>query len=388
MKKCNIDRVCGGCNLLNMRYEDSVNHKLNKVTKLFKENKLNVNIEKIIKAKNPYQYRNKMIVAYQMQNGKIVHGFFQENTHKVVSMDSCMMHTDIQNDIAAYIKAIMIKLKLKPYDEDRKYGLIRYALIKHGFSSNEVMVVIVTASEIFPARAEFVKLLRMKFPVITTIIQNINPRKTSIVLGDKERVLYGKGFIKEILGEFRFKISSKSFFQVNPEQTINLYNTVLDFAGLSGEEMILDAYSGVGTIGMFLSKKAKHVISVESNKQAVQAAIANARDNNIRNISFIYEDATIYISYLAKENAHLDLLVLDPPRTGSTPQFLNAAISLKPKKIIYVSCEPTTLVRDLELLKSKYKIDRVVLVDMFCWVDHVECVVLMSRVKNEKLRNM
>ena len=378
MEKCNV-RGCGGCDLLQLSYEETVKQKYNKVKKLFKDKKFNINIEKIIPAKQHYQYRNKMIVAYQLQNGKIVHGFFQENSHKVIPMDKCLMHTDIQNNIASYIKEIMIKLKLKPYDEDRRIGLIRYALIKHAFKSNEVMVVIITSSDIFPGRGDFVKLLRNKFPEITTIIQNINPRKTSIVLGEKERILFGKGYITEFLEDFKFKISSKSFFQVNPEQTVNLYNTVLEFAGLKGTEIVLDAYSGVGTIGMFLSRKANQIVSVESNKQAVTAAISNARDNNIKNISFVCDDATNYITNLAKENIKLDVLVLDPPRTGSTTQFLNAAINLKPNKIIYVSCEPTTLVRDLEILNKQYNINRVILVDMFCWVDHVESVVLMSR---------
>ena len=378
MEKCNV-RGCGGCDLLQLSYEETVKQKYNKVKKLFKDKKFNINIEKIIPAKQHYQYRNKMIVAYQLQNGKIVHGFFQENSHKVIPMDKCLMHTDIQNNIASYIKEIMIKLKLKPYDEDRRIGLIRYALIKHAFKSNEVMVVIITSSDIFPGRGDFVKLLRNKFPEITTIIQNINPRKTSIVLGEKERILFGKGYITEFLEDFKFKISSKSFFQVNPEQTVNLYNTVLEFAGLKGTEIVLDAYSGVGTIGMFLSRKANQIVSVESNKQAVTAAIINARDNNIKNISFVCDDATNYITNLAKENIKLDVLVLDPPRTGSTTQFLNAAINLKPNKIIYVSCEPTTLVRDLEILNKQYNINRVILVDMFCWVDHVESVVLMSR---------
>jgi 23S rRNA (uracil1939-C5)-methyltransferase len=379
MEKCNV-KGCGGCDFLHLSYEETVKNKFNYVSKLFNDKKFNIKIEKIIPAKQHYQYRNKMIVAFQTQNGKTVHGFFQENSHRVIPMDKCLMHSDIQNNIASYIKDLLIKLRIRPYDEDRRTGLIRYALIKHGFKSGEVMVVIVTASEVFPGRNDFVKMLRAKFPEITTVIQNINSRKTSIVLGDKERVLFGKGYITEFLEEFKFKISSKSFFQINPEQTVNLYNTVLEFANLNGKEIVLDAYSGVGTIGMFLSKKAKHILSVESNRQAVNAAIANARDNNIKNISFICDDATNYIINLAEDKEKLDVLVLDPPRSGSTPEFLKASLALKPEKIIYVSCEPTTLVRDLGLLTKQYKINRVILVDMFCWVDHVETVVLLTKI--------
>jgi 23S rRNA (uracil1939-C5)-methyltransferase len=345
---------------------------------LKKEN-INVNIENVYDTKNNFAYRNKMQVTFKMQKNEVVCGFYEENTHKVINLETCLIHTNIQNEIARYLREIVIKLRLKPYDEDRQTGLIRHALIKEGFTSKQLMVVIVTSTEVFPARSEFVKMLRTKFPSITTIIQNINPRRTSIVLGEKERVLFGKGYIEDYLCDLKFKITSKSFFQVNPEQTHKLYNTVIDYANLTGTETLIDAYSGVGTIGMVLSKNAKQVISVESNKQAVMAAIENAKDNNIKNVRFICADATDFIVDIAKANEKIDILIMDPPRAGSTVDFLQAAIKLKPRKIVYVSCESSTLARDLKVLIKDYEIKRLSIVDMFCWTEHIESVCLLER---------
>ncbi len=379
MNKCKIFNKCGGCKLLNLEYDKTIELKKEKVLSLFKQEKINVSIDQIYKAENNLAYRNKMQLAFKYQKGQVVCGFYEENSHQVINLDTCIIHTDIQNEIANYIRDIVIKLKLRPYDEDRKLGLIRHVLIKEGFETKEIMVVIVTATEVFPARSEFVKMLRAKFPIITTIIQNINPRKTSIVLGEKERVLFGKGYIEDFLCGLKFKITSKSFFQVNPAQTNKLYNVVATYAGLKGVEIVLDAYSGVGTIGMILSKNAKEVISVENNKQAVNAAISNAKDNNIKNVKFYNEDATDFIVSLAREKVNIDVLIMDPPRSGSTPEFLNAISSLKPSKIVYISCEPSTLARDLKLLLNNYKISKLSLVDMFCWTDHVESCVLLER---------
>lgn len=378
MNKCKISNKCGGCQFLHIEYQKTLELKKNKVLDLFKKAKINVNIEEVIGTKNNFGYRNKMQLAFKMEKNEVVCGFYAENSHKVLNLDTCLIHSNIQNEIASFIREIVIKLKLKPYDEDRRTGLIRHVLIKEAAKTHQIMVVIITATEIFPARSEFVKMLRNKFPVITTIIQNINPRKTSIVLGDKERILFGNGYIEDYIYDLKFKITSKSFFQVNPEQTEKLYGKAFEYANLSGQETVIDAYSGVGTIGMILSKKAKQVISVENNKQAVEAAISNAKDNNIQNVRFFCADATDFIVELAKEKTEIDVLIMDPPRTGSTPAFLNSALQLLPKRIVYVSCNPETLTRDLQILLKKYQISKLSLVDMFCWTEHVECVVLIS----------
>ena len=379
MAKCNIFDKCGGCKFPHNDYQKTIEFKKKFVLDALKKENHNVTIDQVVTSSNPFAYRNKMQITFSNSNGKVKSGFYEENSHKVVDLDFCPIHTDIQNEIASYIKELVNKLKLRAFDEDRNFGLIRHVLIKEGFVSKQIMVVIVTASEIFPGRNDFVKLLRAKFPNITTIIQNINPRKTSIVLGEKERVLFGKGFIEDYLCGLKFKITSKSFFQINPEVTNKMYNMVSVYADIKDTDIVLDSYSGVGTIGMVLSKNAKKVISVESNKQAVAAAIMNAKDNNIKNVEFICDDATNFIIELSKLKEKIDVLIMDPPRTGSTPEFLNSVNKLLPRKIVYVSCDVTTLARDLNYLKKNYNISKYSIFDMFCWTGHIESVVLLER---------
>lgn len=377
---CPLKNKCGNCQLLNLKYQDTLSYKLDYVNSLFKKAKITTTINEIIPANHNTKYRNKMIIGFKKINGKIISGFYEENSHKIVDLDNCILHSEEQNNIATGLKKIIEKLRLLPYDEDRKIGLIRYALIKEAINTNEILITIVTASENFPARNDFVKMVRNLSPKIKTIIQNINSRKTSIVLGEKERVLYGPGFINETLLGLKFQITSKSFFQVNPLQTVKLYQTVEQFASFSKDDVIIDAYSGIGTIGLYLSKHVKQVISVENNKQAVSAAIKNAKNNNINNVSFFCDDATNFIVEFAKEKPLIDVLIMDPPRTGSTVQFLDSVCKLKPKQVIYVSCGPDTLVRDLpQLLKNGYQIKNIKCVDMFCWTNHVETVVCLMR---------
>ena len=379
MIKCKIYDRCGGCQLLHKPYEEGLNAKWQEAVELFKKEKLEGAPSAIIGLEDPYRYRNKMQITFKRQGKSTIGGFYEESTHQVVGLDECIIHSVRVNEIATYLPKLIDELHLLAYDEDRQNGLIRHALIKESFAKEEIMVVIVTADEMFPARSEFVKRLRAKFPTITTIIQNINPRKTSIVLGEKERILYGPGWISDALCGLRFKITSKSFFQVNPRQTERLYGVVEKYAALQGDDTVLDAYSGVGTIGLVLSKHAKHVHCVENNAQAVKAGISNAKDNQIKNVTFHCEDATVFLNQIAEVHDHVDCLIMDPPRTGSTPSFLESILKLKPQKVVYVSCDPTTLVRDLAILKKGYQIVESTCVDMFCWTKHVETVALLSR---------
>lgn len=378
--ECSLSKKCGNCPLGSHTYQETIKIKQDYVNKLFKDASINKKIDNMSIAQNNIGYRNKMIIGFKKYNGKILAGFYEENSHKIIDLDYCPLHTKEQNKIAQAIKNIIIKLRLPIYDEDRKTGLIRFALIRESFSTKEILVTIITASENFPARSEFVKLLRESSDKIKTIVQNINSRSTSIVLGEKERVLYGPGFINDELLDLKFQITSKSFYQVNPSQTVILYQTVEKLAKLNKNDVLLDAYSGVGTIGLYLSKKVKQVISVENNLQAVNAAIANAKVNHISNDTFILDDATNFITNVDKKSLKIDVLVMDPPRTGSTIEFLKATITLSPRQIIYVSCGPDTLVRDLKyLLRGGYKIDYVHCVDMFCWTNHIETVVLLQK---------
>lgn len=377
--KCNISKKCGSCQLIDKEYSETLKIKLNHVNSLFKQHKINYQIKEINPSPNITKYRNKMIVGFRFVNNEIIAGFYEENSHKVIALDNCLMHSDIQNKIVKETINIMKSLKLRPYDEDKKTGLIRYLLIKEGFKTNEIMVVIVTGQEVFPGSNEFCKRIRAIDKNIKTIIQNINTRKTSVVLGEKEKILYGPGQISDYLCNLKFNITSKSFFQVNPLQAEKLYQKVKEYADFKGNEVIIDAYSGVGTIGMFLSDKVNKVISVENNKQAHFAAITNAKNNKIKNVLFYNDDATDFINQLSRQREKIDVVVMDPPRTGSTEQFIMSCVKLKPKKIVYVSCGPDTLARDLELfLKNNYIITKASCFDMFCFSEHIETVVLLT----------
>lgn len=380
MFKCKISNKCGSCQLLDKEYEETLKIKLSHVNELFKKNNINYVIKEINPSENKIKYRNKMIVGFKYINNDIIAGFYEENSHKIIAMDSCLMHSDIQNKIVQETIKIMKQLKLRPYDEDRRNGLIRYLLIKEGFKTNELMVVIVTGQEVFPGSNEFCKRIRSISPNIKTIVQNINTRKTSVVLGDKEKILFGNGYISDYLFDLRFNITSKSFFQVNPKQAERLYSKVMEYATLDNTKTIIDAYSGVGTIGMYLSKFCKNVISVENNKQAFLAAIYNAKVNNIKNVKFYNDDATLFIKDLAYNKEKIDLIIMDPPRTGSTEEFIMSCVKLRPNKIVYVSCGPDTLARDLKLfLKNNYFISKASCFDMFCFSNHIETVVCLER---------
>lgn len=379
MLKCSISKKCGSCQLIEKEYEDTLKIKLNEVNNLFKKNKIGYQITEINPSPMITKYRNKMIVGFRMINNNIIAGFYEENSHKVIAMDNCLMHSDSQNKIVQETINIMKSLRIKPYDEDRRIGLIRYLLIKEAIKTKELMIVIVTGQEIFPGSNEFCKRLRMIDKNIKTIIQNINTRKTSVVLGEKEKVLFGTGQISDYLCNLKFNMTSKSFFQVNPLQAEKLYQRVKEYGSFTGKEVIIDAYSGVGTIGMFMSDRVSKVISVENNKQAHFAAIINAKVNNIKNVLFYNDDATKFINELAKNHEKIDVIIMDPPRTGSTEQFIMSCVKLKPKKIIYVSCGPDTLARDLKLFyNNNYKIKKASCFDMFCFTEHIETVVLLS----------
>ena len=377
---CDIYKRCGSCHLLHMNYEKQIEFKYNYVTKALKEYKINHKIDEIIKADKQIRYRNKMQVAFttkkEFNKNDIVYGFYAEESHKIIAMKDCLMHSVRQNEIVKEIAKIIKELRLSTYDEDKRSGLIRFVLVREAIKTGEVLVTVVTNGDIFPARSEFVKRLRNRCPYITTIVQNINTRKTSIILGEDERVLYGTGSIIDNLCGVNFKISSKTFYQVNPYQTEKLYNKVIEYADFQKDDVVLDAYCGVGTIGMILSKHVKEVVGVESNKQSVINARDNAYQNKIKNIKFINQDATMY---LLDDPNQYDVVVIDPPRSGSTVKFLEALKNKEPKKIIYVSCEAKTLARDLVILLDKYVINKIAIVDMFVGTYHVESVVLLTK---------
>ena len=375
---CPLYKKCGGCQLQNMSYEEQLSFKQAKTIKYL--GKFG-HVEEIIGMREPYHYRNKVQAAFGMtRGGKIISGVYQSSSHRIVCVDNCRLEDKKADKIIVTIRKLLSDFKLMPYNEDTRKGFLRHVLVKRGFSTGEIMVVLVTATPVFKSKNDFITALLKLHPEITTIVQNINPAHTSMVLGEREAVLYGKGYITDILCDCKFRISAKSFYQINPVQTEKLYSTAIEFAGLTGNETVIDAYCGTGTIGIVASKNAGRVIGVELNSDAVHDAIINAKTNKIKNIRFFNADAGDFMVDCAKEGEKVDVVLMDPPRAGSDLAFLSSVVTLSPEKVVYVSCNVETQARDLNyLVKNGYKVRKIQPVDMFPMTNHVETVVLMSR---------
>lgn len=382
-KICRAFGDCGGCQLLGIPYEEQLAEKKRELTKLLKPY---VKLEGMIGMEKPEHYRNKVNAAFTHdKEGKALSGVYKEGTHYIIPIEECMLENQKADEIIGSIRGLLPSFKIKTYNEDTEYGLLRHVMVRVGHATGEIMVVLVLASPILPSKNNFVKALLKLHPDITTIIVNVNDRKTSMVLGEKEQVIYGKGYIEDVLCGITFKISPKSFYQVNSVQTEKLYNKAIEYAGLTGKETVLDAYCGIGTIGMVAASKAKRVIGVELNQDAVKDAAANARKNKIRNIEFYQKDAGEFMVQLAGQGEKIDTVFMDPPRSGSDEVFLEALAKLKPKKVVYISCNPETLVRDLGILEKKgYRAVKGIGCDMFPFCGHVEAIIMMQYCGNEK----
>ena len=376
--KCGVYGSCGGCQLQHLTYEGQLKYKQQKMEKLLGTYG---KISPIIGMENPDHYRNKVHATFSYdKKGKIVAGIYEEDSHRVIPVNNCLIQNQKANAIIQTIRKLMPSFKLTPYDEDYSTGFLRHVLIRTGHVSKQVMVVLVGGTPIFPSKNNFTKALIKEHPEITTVIFNINPRRTSMVLGDRETVLFGKGYIEDTLCGKTFRLSSKSFYQVNTVQTEKLYKKALEMANLKGNENVLDAYCGIGTIGIIASDRAGEVIGVELNKDAVNDAVLNAKANKVDNIKFFQGDAGDFMLEMAEEGEQLDVVILDPPRNGSSEQFLNALIQLSPPTVVYISCGPESLARDLKVLvNGGYKVKEMVPVDMFPWTEHVEAIILMTR---------
>lgn len=370
---CPVSTACGGCCFQNVSYDYELAFKKKKVEDAFKHiAKIDVKVDDVIGMDNPRHYRNKIQVPFGMDKKHIVYGFYKANTHKIIPIKKCDIEDELASSILETISHLMESMKIYPYDEDKRSGIIRHVLIRTSSSTRKVMVVLVCNAVTFPSRNNFVKALTNKHKEIDTIIQNINLRDTNVILGEKEKILFGKGYIEDEIMGVKFHISSKSFFQVNSIQVERLYDIAISSANISKNDVVLDAYAGVATIGIICAKKAKQVISVELVKEACINAKENAKRNNVNNITVLNKDCT---EYLLNTNDKYDVVIMDPPRKGSTEQFLKALLKSKPKRIVYVSCEPTTLARDISILKSKYDIQSVTPVDMFPRSFHVETII-------------
>ena len=375
---CPVYSKCGGCQLLHMEYAKQLKWKKDQVSQLLRPFG---SLEKIIGMEDPFHYRHKVHAVFgRDRKGNIISGTYQNGTHRIVPVDSCLLENEKADAIIGTVRRNLKSFKIKVYDEDTGYGLMRHVLVRMGYRTGQIMVVLILSSPILPSKNNFVKALLKEHPEITTVVINVNDRRTSMVLGDRQQVIYGPGYNEDELCGMKFKISPKAFYQVNPSQAQKLYDKAVSYAGLTGRESVLDAYCGTGTIGMIAAPYAKQVIGVEMNQEAVKDAIAGAKKNKISNIRFFQADAGDFAVDMAQEKEKIDVVFMDPPRQGSSQIFLEALAKLRPDKIVYVSCNPETLARDLEFLcGGGYQMTKATAVDMFPFTDDIETVCCLKR---------
>lgn len=375
---CPYAKKCGGCDYQGISYEEQLKKKQSYIRKLMEPYG---KVQPIVKMDDPYHYRHKVQAAFDCtRRGQIVAGVYQKNSHDVVDIESCQIENEEADAIIRDVKNMLRSFRIKTYDEDTGYGLLRHVLVRKGYHSGQIMVVLVLADAILPSKNNFVKALRKNHPDISTVVINVNDKRTSMVLGERNITVYGKGYIEDSLCGCTFRISPNSFYQVNPKQTEILYEKAIACAGLTGKETVIDAYCGTGTIGLIASKSAKQVIGVELNKDAIRDAITNAKRNDIHNVRFFHQDAGEFMVEMAEKGQQADVVIMDPPRTGSDEAFLSSVIKLAPKRVVYVSCGPESLARDLKYLTHHgYRMKECTPVDMFPFTRHVETVVLLSK---------
>lgn len=382
---CAIYKRCGGCKLQHASYKAQLDFKWDRVKDcVSKIGKLDPSIVKYpLGMENPWRYRNKVQLPIGLINGEVKIGFFAPRSHDIIDMESCLIQDEIGDKVVKLTREWIEKFNIRPYNVDGEYdekGIVRHIMIRRGFTTSEVMVVLVTNGEKLPHKEEFVDLMVKNIPGIKSVIQNINSKKTNVILGLESKTLWGEDTISDYIGDFRFNISPLSFFQVNPIQTEVLYGKALEYANLTGNEEVFDAYCGTGTITLFLSQKAKKVYGVEIIPQAIDNGWINAKENKVENVEFFVGESEVVIPDLINKGVKADVVVVDPPRKGCDKKLLDAITNINAKKIVYVSCDPSTLGRDLQVLEENgYKTLEVQPVDMFPNTSHVETVVLLRR---------
>ncbi len=395
--RCPVFSLCGACKHIDVPYEEQLEEKHKKLKRLLgKYGK----IDPVVGMKDPHHYRCKVTATFkQKYDGTVEAGNFSEGSRKVVPVKKCYLEDPVADRIIQSVADLIKSFKMKVYNEKNGYGLIRYCMVRVGKNTGEIMVIIVTRSPVFPSKNNFVKALREKHPEITTIVQNVNDRTDSMILGPRDNVLYGKGYIIDKLCGKTFRLSPRSFYQVNPVQTELLYKKAVSLAGLTGKETVLDAYCGTGTIGIIAADNADKVIGVELSPEAVKDAHINIKQNDVPSLTNgkrpakveVYQgDAGEFLTEYYREGGRVDTVIMDPPRAGSSDEFIGTLRELLPDKIVYVSCNPVTLARDLEKLteyqpgKAGYFVKTIAPYDMFPFTDHVETVVLLSKKNTHK----
>ena len=375
---CPIYAHCGGCQLMDLDYMAKRQQVIDAITRIGKQT--DVYVEPTLGAASPWNYRNKMQFPIGREKGRVVIGCFAQGSHRIIDTTDCRIQKQGNNDIVNAVRDIVEKLNIPVYNEDRHTGVLRHVMGRVGEGGD--MVVLVTATEKLPHEREFIRLLRARLPRVVSIHQNIQTYHNNVILGRETKLLWGRPTIKDQIGRLKFHISPRSFFQVNTAQAEVLYSKALEYANLTGEESVIDAYCGTGTITLFLAQKAREACGVEIVKPAIQDAKRNARDNGVKNAEFLVGDATDVLPRLYRQGLRPDVIVVDPPRAGCTPVVLETFAHMHPDRIVYVSCNPASLARDLKILDELgYHAEKIQPVDMFPMSSHVESVALIRRKK-------
>ncbi|MBR1802602.1 MAG: 23S rRNA (uracil(1939)-C(5))-methyltransferase RlmD [Clostridia bacterium] len=385
---CKTYQRCGGCSLRHIQYEATLEMKQNMVQNLVNKTLAKpVVVEKTIGMEQPYYYRNKAQYPVGVdKTGNPIVGIFAQRTHEIIPMEHCFIQNPISEILSKVILTYIKEKHIEVYDEEKRKGLIRHIVIKIGVKTKQVMCVLVVNGEKIPQEQRLVEFLLQEFQEnptlkdyqLKTVVKNVNTKNTNVILGEKNVILYGEGYIEDQLGEYIFKISPMSFYQTNPRQTEVLYQNAIEFAELKGNEVLLDLYCGIGTIGIFASKKAKKVYGIEIVPDAIRDANENAKLNHIENIEFLCGDVEITLEKVLAKSGTPDVVFVDPPRRGLDNTTIENMLKVQPAKIIYISCNPATMVRDLKLLEEKYTIKKIQPVDMFPFTSHVECVSVLK----------
>ena len=378
---CSTYKRCGGCNLRHIKYEETLNIKRGMVQNLVNRtlNK-NIVVNKVIGMEHPFHYRNKLQYPVGIdKNNNPIMGVFANRTHEIIPVTNCLIQNRETEKVAKKVFEFIKQNDISIYNENTREGAIRHIVVKIGIRTDEIMCIIVSNQENFKQEDKLVEVIKNECPKVKTIIKNINNRNTNVILGDRNIILYGDGFIYDKLGEYTFKISPMSFYQTNPIQTEVLYSKAIEFSKLDKEDVLCDLYCGIGTIGIFASNKVKQVYGIEIVEEAVEAARENAKLNNIDNVEFIAGDVEETFKQLIEEkNVKPTAIIVDPPRRGLDNTTINKILDLEVKRVVYVSCNPATMVRDLKMLEEKYEVKEIPPVDMFPFTSHVECVAVLE----------
>lgn len=382
---CETYKRCGGCNLRHIDYEETLNIKQEKVQNLINKTLVNnIKVSKTLGMGNPYNYRNKAQYPIGVdKNGEKVLGVFAKRTHEIIPIKECKIQKEISYQIAKYILDYIKENNISVYNEKKQKGLLRHIVTKVGIQTNEIMCIIVINGKEIPNELTLANNIIDRFPMVKTVVKNINTKNTNVIMGEKNEAIVGRGYITDVLGDYIFKISPMSFYQVNPTQAEALYNIAIEKAQIGKDDIVCDLYCGIGTIGIFASKFAKKVYGIEIVKQAIEDAHINAKLNNIKNIEFMCGDVEESFEKLVKkEKINPNVVIVDPPRRGLDGNTIENILKLDVKKVVYISCNPATMVRDLKMFEEKYDVKEVQPVDMFPFTSHVECVAVMGRKDN------